>query len=296
MTGYLYTAGAMFSFVALAFAYRWSESRKAHRLFMSAAMGATSALLALAFAAAQGLAIWRADASQWIFGSALGLIDVVLIPVFMAAVARGDLSITWTLLTLSFALPSGLALIYPGERPTVQGVAGLLLAGAAVALLGADTIRKHQGGGAGKMRKGWLAFMAISFVLNGVALYTLSLATKLQAESSLTNKLAFVTASGLAFAAGTAVLILAKPRPGSVRSGVLVGSLAGAASGAGILFGLLALSAGVPGYIFYPASNGGSSVFVVVLSVFFLKERPGVCGWIGVATGAVALTLIALAA
>jgi drug/metabolite transporter (DMT)-like permease len=296
MMGYLYMAGAAMSFVTLAFAYRWSEERKANRLVMSAAMGATTALLAVLFAAAVGADLRQADAGHFLFGSALGLIDVVLIPVFMAAVARGDLSITWTLLTLSFALPSLLVLIYPGEHPTRRGLAGLVLAALAVALLGVDTIRRHRGGGPGTMRKGWALFMAISFVLNGSALYTLSLATSSQPDPSWSNTLAFTLMSGAVFAAGTLVMALAKRRPGSVRPGLLIGAVAGTASGAGILFCLLGLSHGVPGYILYPATNGGSSVIVVVLSVFLLKERPGPCGWVGIAAGAAALTLIAMAA
>ena len=77
------------------------------------------------------------------------------------------------------------------------------------------TDRRHRDGGPRTMHKGWLLFMAISFVLNGIALYTLSVATKFQHESSLSNKLAFVMSSGLAFAAGTVVLALVKPQPGS---------------------------------------------------------------------------------
>ena len=70
------------------------------------------------------------------FGAVMGALSAVNITIFLAAVARGDLSITWTVLTLSFSVPAIGSIIYPGEQATPFGIAGLLMVAVAVVLRG----------------------------------------------------------------------------------------------------------------------------------------------------------------
>ena len=94
--------------------------------------------------------------------------------------------------------------------------------------------------------------------------------------------------------AGTA-MVLATRRDGGVRAALAPGAVGGVAIFCGGVFSVLALASGVPGYVFFPMTNGGSALLVTVLSVLLLKEHLGVRGWAGVGVGAAALVLLGLA-
>jgi hypothetical protein len=291
---YVYIAVALLAWAALAFTYRWVEGRRGNRYGMSLTMGLTTALLALGYAVVSRIDLPLAG-NQAGMGACQGAIQVVLIPIFMAAVARGDLSITWTVLTLSFSLAAALAMVYPGEHPTVIGLSGLVLAGVAVAMLSLDMVHRSRGPDHRRPRKGWLPLMAVSFALNSLALYAYSVADGLKPDRAMADHLAFILAAGLTFGVGSLGMVLLRRKPGGVGAGLVGGLVGGTLIFVGALTTLLALSDNVPGHIVYPASNGGSSILVVVLSVILLKERPGWAGWSGIVAGLAALVLFALA-
>jgi len=294
--GYVYIAAALLSWTGLAFVYRVVESRRGNRYSMSAAMGLATVLWTLAFAGFRGIDLWQAAGGQVGIGVCQGAMLVVLIPLFMAAVARGDLSITWTALTLSFSLGSLLAIVYPGEHPTPLGLSGLALTGAAVVMLGLDMVQRSRGPGHRRPQRGWFLFMALSFVLNGLLIYAYSLADAWQPDGAVVHKLAFLLAGGTVFALGGLAMTLLHLRQGGLRVGLLGGLVGGSLMFVGAMSTLQALSAQVPGHIIYPATTGGSGILVVVLSVALLKERPGRAGWCGILVGLAALVLFALAA
>jgi drug/metabolite transporter (DMT)-like permease len=97
------------------------------------------------------------------------------------------------------------------------------------------------------------------------------------------------------FGLGGLGLSVARNRWAGWRAALAGGVMGGTAMFCGALLTLLALSAGVPGHVVYPAATGGSSILVVVLSVVLLKERPGRAGWLGIAVGLAALVLFSLA-
>jgi uncharacterized membrane protein len=264
---------------------------------MTAAMGLTGTLWVLLLALRGGIDFREAHTSQVILGCCLGVTVIWSIPVFLAAVARGDLSITWTILTLSFALVSLMVTIYPGERPTATGVTGLILAVGAVTLLGFDMAERHRAAGPGKPRKGWGFFMSLSFLSNALSLYAYSLAAEFQPDNAPVHKLTFLLTTYVVYGIGSLLLAFLVRRPGSVKAAFMTGSVAGTLLLAGGLFILEALTVGrVPGYVLYPVTTGGSNIFVVVLSVIFLKERPGRFGWTGIFVGLAALVLLGLSA
>jgi len=295
--GYAYMLVVLSAWTAIAFVYRWAERTQANRFLMTAAMGLAGTFWILLYALWAGIDFRGAHASQVILGCGLGLTVIWSIPVFLAAVARGDLSITWTVLTLSFALASLMVTIYPGERPTATGVAGLLLAVGAVTLLGFDMAERHRAPGPGKPRKGWGLFMSLSFLSNALSLYAYSLAAELQPDNAPVHKLTFLLTTYVVYGIGSLLLGFLVRRPGSVKAAFLTGSVAGTLLLTGGLFTLEALTVGnVPGYVLYPITSGGSNVVVVVLSVILLKERPGRFGWTGIVVGLAALVLLGLSA
>lgn len=292
--GLIYIAAAIVSWTALAFVYRLVEHYRGNRFSMAAAMGATSAACALAYACITGCNLATAGGHYFGFGGAQGAVQAVLIPIFMVAVSRGDLSVTWTILTLSFALASTMSLIYPGAQPSVMGITGLLTALAAIALLGVDMRNRARGPENRRPRPGWLPFMAVSFVLNAAAMYAHSLPAAMSSDGGMESRLAFVIGAGTIFSLGGLTLLIFGRKGINYRAGVIGGLAGGTVMFVGTLMTFQALSV-VPDYIVYSFSTGGSGVLVVVLSVLLLKERPGGMGWLGIGAGIAALVLFAVA-
>jgi len=292
----VYVMFALVAWSVLAFVYRWVERRGGNRFAMSLAMGWSQAALVLGIALAMGLDLGRIGCTHGLVGSGQGAIQVILIPVFMAAVARGDLSVTWTLLTLSFSLASIMALVYPGEHPLPLGWAGLALAATAVAMLGLDMVHRSQGPEHRRPRRGWLPLMAVSFVLNAFAMYAYTVAEARAPDVGLTERLAFLAAAGGVFGLGGLVMLLLTRQWQGLAVGLAGGALGGLLTFIGALTTLQAIAHGVPNYLVYPATTGGSNILVVLLSVAILKERPGRAGWIGIAAGLAAMVLFGLAA
>lgn len=292
---YVYVAGALLAWSSLAFVYRWVEKRRGNRYGMSAAMGWSQVVLAVGYALLVGTDLWGVEGRLAGVGACQGAIQVILIPVFMAAVARGDLSITWTVLTLSFSLASVMGMVYPGERPEPLGWAGLALAAVAVAMLGLDMVHRSMGPEHRRPQKGWLPLMAVSFVLNALAMYAYTMADAVAPKAGLAEKLSFLAAAGGVFGVGGLVMMAVRRQREGLWTGLLGGLVGGTLTFIGALSTLQAFSCGVPGHVVYPATTGGSSILVVVLSVMLLKERPGRAGWLGIAAGLAALVLFGLA-
>ena len=50
----------------------------------------------------------------------------------------------------------------------------------------------------------------------------------------------------------------------------------------------------MPGFVVFPVATGGGLTFVVLVGVLLFKEPMGLLGYLGIATGACALLLLAL--
>ena len=261
---------------------------------MATAMGFSAALCALVYALCNQHSFLAAATTYFGIGASQGVIQAILIPVFMVAVSRGDLSVTWTILTLSFSMAATMSLVYPGAQPTTIGIVGLLLAVGAIGLLGVDMRQRSLGPAHRRMQKGWLFFMAVSFLLNGLAMYAFSLPEAIAPGGGIEGKLAFLIAAGTIFGIGGLALLTFGKKGTNHTAGLIGGAVGGTTMFIGSLATMQALSS-VPDYIVYPSTTGGSGILVVALSVVLLKERPGHAGWLGIAVGLAALVLFALA-
>ena len=291
--GYAYMLAVLAACTGMAFIYRWSERRQADRMVMVAAMGAAATVCIVAHILGFGVDLRTAHPSEWAIGAVLCLLGLTGIPCFLAAVARGDLSITWTILTLTFAPASAMSMIYPGETARPLGVFGLVLAAAAIVLLGLDMAQRHRSGRPDKPRKGWWLFMSLAAATNALSMYAYKLASALPERlgapaspgASAANTAAFllVTYAGIAVLAPIALALMG--RRGTFGPGAGIGALGGLVIVVLGFFMMATLSSGIPGYLVFPVTSGGGNVVVAALSFVFLKERPSAFGWAGLVVG-----------
>ena len=296
--GYLFAAATLVSWTVVTFVYRWANARKVHSYALLAGYGLAALILDAALAVVVGADLRTAGRAQWGFGAALGVATVVVLPVLMAAVARGELAITWTIFTLAFALSSAVSIFYPDRSASAVGVVGLVLAAGAVALLGLDERRLQRDPHVPGARRGWGPLMALAFLLNAASLYFFRLGSHFARPAGdgpgWDEKVAFLAAAHGVMLVSGLVLVAATRRAGGARAALAPGIVGGIVIFCGGTFSVLALAAKLPGYVFFPMTNGGSALLVTVLSVLLLKERPGRMGWAGVAVGLAALALLGL--
>lgn len=294
---YLYITLTLIAWTTIAFAYRYTDKRAGNRLWMGVAMGFMVTAGNAVIAASKGINPLNAATSQYIIGAILGVITIFTVLTFMAAIKRGDLSVTWTLLTLSFALSSLAVMIYPGEKPTTAGIAGLLVAAFSVILLGIDMHERNRRAVSSKPQRSWAFFIAISFLSNASCMYLYSLASHFSPNKSPVHEFAFLLSFGIVFCLGSLILALLIKQTASAFEGLKGGVMTGVLMFLGTFFTVCGINhAHVPGYVFYPITTGGSTVLVFLLSVLFLKEKPGRYGWGGLAAGTIAVILLGIAA
>lgn len=291
--GYVYCVVVLSAWAAAALVYRYAATRRSNHFLMVGAMGLVALVLDLLWAAVTGVDLTGAHGSQIIAGVGMGLAAATAIPAFLAALARGELAITWTVSTLAFALTSSVCIFYPGEPARASGLVGLAMAAAAVALLGADMRRRQRSGNPGRSSRGWGVFIAIAFLANAVTMYCFRLASHFAPDDGLHQKLAFLAVGHGVFGAAGIAIGLWRRRTGRAPPALSLGALVGALLFVGGLFSMLALSnENMPGHVFFPIATGGSAVMVTLISVVFLAERPGWLGRAGLAAGVAALVLL----
>lgn len=294
---YLYITLTLIAWTTIAFAYRYTDKRSGNRLWMGAAMGFMVVAGNAVMAAGRGINPLNAATSQYLIGAILGVITIFTVLTFMAAIKRGVLSVTWTLLTLSFALSSLAVMVYPGEKPTTAGIAGLLVAGFAVILLGMDMHERNRSAVSSKPQRNWGFFIVIAFLSNASCMYLYTLASHFSPDKSPVHESAFLLSFGIVFCLGSLIFALLIKQTASTVEGLKGGIITGVLMFFGTFFTVCGISyAHVPGYVFYPITTGGSTVLVFLLSVLLLKEKPGRYGWGGLATGTIAVILLGIAA
>jgi len=274
----------------VAFLYRFAARRNVPRNWVAAGAALVWFAATLVSSATGKANIFDAPRILWWVGLAGGISLVMALPFFMGAVARGNLAVSWTILTLGCAAVALASLLYPGERAKAAGVAGLLAASCAIAVLGWDSAAAGVKGG---FARGWGVFMFFAFVTNAAAMYVMALAKYWGDMNPASHKMAFFTAQTAVFFAGSAALCALVREEGSKVEGVLIGAGVGLTLFAGNYGAMVALgNLAIPAYVFFPATTGGSTVTVALVSALWTRERPSGWGWLGLGVGVAALALL----
>jgi hypothetical protein len=286
---YAVIAGVIVCWTILAFTYKFAARRNAAPNVLGAAAGLVWLSLVVGFSFGSHVNPLNAPMSLYLAGVLCGLAITAALPLFMATVARGNLAISWTILTLSFAAVSLASLWYPGATASKAGVVGLVAAAIAVVLLGADGIASGSSSG---RKKGWGFFMTLSFITNGLSMYVMALADKWGDIEPASHKMAFFVALTAILSAGNLVYCRVRPGSGSKSAAITYGALLGLMFFGGNYGVMLALGEyGVPAYLLFPATAGGSTITVALTSALF-GDKLGPWGWAGLALGVAALILL----
>jgi multidrug transporter EmrE-like cation transporter len=275
-------------YTALAFLYRVAARRQAPRTYVALAGAVVFFVLTAAATLLGGTDVTSASKGIWPAAVIAGISLAAAMPLFMCAVARGNLAISWTILTLSFASAALLTLVYPGAgEVSAGGVAGLAAAAAATVLLGRDSSAAGVKGG---FQPGWAFYIALAFLANTGYMYGMALAEAWGGLKPKENQMAFLLAETALFSV-IAAAMAATGRPAEGRARALkIGSVIGVLFFAGNYAATATVGRlDVPMYIFFPVTTGGSTLAVALLSALFAGERPGRLGWVGLALGLAAM-------
>jgi hypothetical protein len=137
----------------------------------------------------------------------------------------------------------------------------------------------------------WLRLMLIAFVANGLGPFGLKMiAARGLSETYHYQYLLWWYAGGLAFGLAAFAFTQGKLYAREIAFGFLVGI----GSFGGQLFSSLALEAGVPGHIVFPATTGGNLFLVAAAGLLLFREKLGPYGIAGIVTGISSLVLLSL--
>jgi multidrug transporter EmrE-like cation transporter len=137
----------------------------------------------------------------------------------------------------------------------------------------------------------YVRYMLVAFLTNGLGAFGL----RILAGAGLghVSEQQYLSLWYVAGALVAAVPFLRLRRGAFRREWLLGGAMAGCS-----LFGqlgmALALSNGLPGFVVFPVATGGGLLFVLGVGVAGFRERVHWVGYLGIATGTLALVLLAL--
>ncbi|MFH0919153.1 MAG: hypothetical protein V1913_02225 [Fibrobacterota bacterium] len=297
MTGWLFLFGTLAAWTAIAFIYRRASAAGAGIYSLNAASGAVNLVLNLGLTAGYG-GLGGATASSAFWGAMNGLCMLFAVRGLLTAMAIGSLAATWTVMQLCFALATVLSLVYPGAAIQATGVFGIVLAALSVVLLGVDKKKEEAASafpdsGKTKGRAGrWLVFALMAFLFNGLGAYTLTLMRGSAPDTSMADRLLFVSTMSIAMILA-GFIGLWQTREKGVRPGLVNGAAIGVLAFVGTHFSMAALNH-VPGFVMYPVTNGGSTLLVTLVSVIFLREKAGGWGWAGLIAGTAGIVLLGI--
>src|SRR5262245_59263700 len=133
--------------------------------------------------------------------------------------------------------------------------------------------------------------MAVAFLTNGLGVFGLRiLAGAGLGQVSDIQYLSLWYLSGCVIAA--AAFFWRRRAP--FRREIFVGFAMALCSLFGQLGMALSLSKGFPGFVVFPVATGGGLIFVVIVGIRLFREPMGRIGYLGIATGTMALILLAL--
>ena len=137
----------------------------------------------------------------------------------------------------------------------------------------------------------WFHLMLVAFFANGVGPFGLKVLSERRLAAFQPQYLLYWYLGGLIFA----VPAFARAGIRITRREVALGACMGLCSLSGQSFTGLSLSHGLPGYIVFPLTTGGSLFLVAVAGILVFKEKVGPFGIAGITLGILSLAMLSAA-
>lgn len=230
-----------------------------------------------------------------------GFVTVVQQVANAAALARGPLSYTTVIGSMSTVITAFSGLIFFGESISVTQIIGVVLMLFCLVLSVKKDTDKEK-----KAAARWLVLCFITCFATSAIGILQKLHQSSVYKSELTAFLIIAFAFSFVFSAANIVIIKLKyPKnneSGKIvfhkkKSPLLILVAIFVAAGIGIALNNminLYLSGTVPSAIFFPIVNGGGLILTTLVSVFFFRERLARPQWIGITLGFIATMLLCL--
>ncbi len=214
-----------------------------------------------------------------------GVIVAVSRLMLLTAMRLGPAGMSWTILTLSICLPVLFSIAW-GECPTAWQTSGLLLVPACIMLMGHRT-------GSGQARpttRGWLLYILLAFLLEGIIGTIFKLVEELELGPSRYMFMLLFNFVALAVFIGAATAKSALPRRLEVRRGIQSG-LCFAIAGVFWIEAILLM----PGIVFFPIATVSGMIITVVIMRLAWNERLNSMQLCGLALALAAIAMITAA-
>lgn len=278
---YLAAFASALAIALLGLTYKVAAERQSRAMPFTLAFLATAGVLALAKTLTETTA-WH-DPRLWAMSLSMGVLFFLGIPQIMLANKLGPASVNWTFVNLGLIVPIAVAPALFHESLLVIDLLTLalfvlmLLAFARGMATGDETKPEHL--------LLYVLLLASVLLNNGIAMTILKLKGRLLPDSSAAAFAAIFYLSGALFTAITALVTERRQRPRAADW--WPGILAGACSGAAILFMLAAVR--LPAVVLFPLTQGVGLVGGVLLTTLLYRERLNPSKVLGLCLGAAVL-------
>lgn len=216
-----------------------------------------------------------------LLGAVSGISSYIATLAFFMHIKQGQLSTSWTIISLSLAFPVLASILIWHEHPTInQGVAMALIV-AAFMLMGRKSVYA--------VRTGRLSYiyLMVAFVLSGLGGIYFKALTEMKLQPYIFMYMLALYSTGLILGLPFIVGNKAERNSADIQVGAFMG-FAGAISS---IFLLKALE-GMQGIVAFPARSLGNLVLTALLSIVVWKERLSASQWVGMALSIAAIWLI----
>ena len=209
------------------------------------------------------------DATSLFIGIGGGFSIAVGFALFLAALRHGPLAVAFTVFNLSIAVPVVMSIFVLGRKTNPVQLAGFLAALGAIVLLGIGKRRAAETPAPGAGRK-FSLYMGLCFFFNGFFLFTFNLFKTYGRQDAANSFLWMVAVSGILFFAP--VYLARRGKKKFAKSDILFPPFASFFACTGHTLIQLSMRH-ISDVVLFPIANGTALVAIVLVSIFFLKER-----------------------
>lgn len=221
------------------------------------------------------------DINVILLGIAAGISAYIATLTFFLHIKQGQLSTSWTIISLSIAFPVAASIFVWHEHPSMHQIIAMGLIVAAFILMGKKNNQHVQ-----TSRLSFI-YLMIAFVLSGLGGIYFKALAQMKMESHI--YVFMFTLYGVGLAMGLPTII--SNRSESCSIDMRIGGFMGFSSAISSIFFLTALES-VPGIIVFPTRSLGNLILTALVSILVWKDKLTSSQIIGIVLSIIAIALI----